>query len=93
MSRVLGEEESAAERGDKRYREADEPPFGEAPNAYLRMICARPDFAARTALCLADGDGRNGCWLAAQGLAVTAVDVSAVATDRAFALDRRHGCA
>lgn len=91
MSAVQGEEESAAERWDRRYRAAGAPPFGEAPNAYLRMIRARPDFAARTALCLADGDGRNGRWLAAQGLAVTAVDVSTVATEQALALDARDG--
>ena len=82
---------SSAARWDERYRAAAAPPFGEAPNAYLRMVCARPDFAARSALCLADGDGRNGRWLAAQGLAVTAVDVSAVATEQALALDARHG--
>jgi SAM-dependent methyltransferase len=85
------DDSSSAERWDKRYRAAAEPPFGEAPNDYLRMICARPDFAARRALCLADGDGRNGRWLAAQGLEVTAVDVSAVATERALDLDRRSG--
>jgi hypothetical protein len=85
------EEGSAAARWDKRYRAAVEPPFGEAPNEYLRMICARADFAARSALCLADGDGRNGRWLAARGLAVTAVDVSAVATEKALALDACHG--
>ncbi|HMA13318.1 MAG: class I SAM-dependent methyltransferase [Bacteroidota bacterium] len=91
------EEGSAAERWDRRYRAAEAPPFGEAPNDYLRMIAARPDFTARpdfkasTALCLADGDGRNGRWLAGQGLAVTAVDVSAVATERALLLDARDG--
>ena len=84
---------SSAERWDKRYRAAKEPPFGEAPSEYLRMILARSDFAARRVLCLADGDGRNGAWLAAQGCAVTAVDCSAVATERAQDLDRRRGVA
>src|SRR3546814_13047503 len=55
------------------------------------MVCARSDFAARSVLCLADGDGRIGCWLAARGLAVTALDVSAVATEKARTLDARHG--
>ena len=81
-SRNADAEASAAARWDRRYRAAVAPPFGEAPNDYLRMICAHQDFTARSALCLADGDGRNGAWLAGQGLAVTAVDVSAVATDR-----------
>ena len=55
------------------------------------MVCARSDFAARRVLCLADGDGRNGAWLAGRGLAVTAVDVSAVANEKAQALDRSRG--
>lgn len=76
---------------DKRYGASSEPLFGEAPNEYLRMICARSDFTAESALCLADGDGRNGAWLAAEGLAVTAMDLSAVATERARALDARRG--
>ena len=42
-------------------------------------------------LSLADGDGRNGCWLAEQGFEVTAVDVSSVATECARALDSRRG--
>ena len=88
---MASDEGSSAARWDKRYLAAAEPPFGEAPNDYLRMICARADFAAQTALSLADGDGRNGCWLAEQGFTVTAVDVSAVATERARALDRRRG--
>jgi hypothetical protein len=92
-SKAPDAEGSAAARWDRRYRAAAEPPFGEAPNEYLRMVCARSDFAARSALCLADGDGRNGAWLAGQGLAVTAVDVSAVATERARDLDRRRGVA
>ncbi len=87
------QESSSAERWDQRYAAAREPPFGEAPNQYLRMICARSDFAARRVLSLADGDGRNGAWLAGEGYAVTALDVSAVATARAAALDRRRGVA
>src|SRR3546814_18067855 len=86
-----GKEESAAARWDKRYGAATAPLVGTAPNEYLRAVCARADFAARTALCLADGDGRNGCWLAQQGLAVTALDVSAAATGKARALDDRRG--
>jgi hypothetical protein len=83
----------SAARWDKRYRAAAEPPFGEAPNDYLRGVCVRADFGARTALSLADGDGRNGRWLAECGLSVTALDVSAVATERALALDSRRGVA
>ena len=90
---MTAEETSSAARWDRRYRAAVAPPFGEAPNEYLRMVCARSDFAARRVLSLADGDGRNGAWLAGQGLTVTAIDVSAVASERAQALDRRRGVA
>lgn len=76
---------------DARYAAAEGGLFGERPNDYLRMACARPGFAPRTALMLADGDGRNGSWLAAQGVAVTAVDLSAEATRRAAARDRAAG--
>ncbi|SFH92994.1 class I SAM-dependent methyltransferase [Albimonas pacifica] len=78
---------------DARYAAAQGGLFGEAPNAWLAMCLARPGVAPRTALCLADGDGRNGTWLAARGLAVTAMDLSAEATRRAEARDRAAGVA
>lgn len=76
---------------DSRYAAAEGGLFGEAPNLYLTMVAGRPDFAARSMLLLADGDGRNGTWVATQGLAVTAVDLSRVATDRALARDAAAG--
>tara|TARA_R110002073_G_scaffold73519_2_gene179943 strand:+ start:890 stop:1510 length:621 start_codon:yes stop_codon:yes gene_type:complete len=71
--------------------EADSRLFGDQPCEYVRTVLARSDFAPRTALCLADGDGRNGGWLAEQGIAVTAVDASSVATDLARAHDTARG--
>ena len=71
--------------------EADTRLFGDQPCEYLREVMARSDFSARSALCLADGDGRNGGWLAEQGLAVTAVDASSVATDLARTHDTARG--
>ncbi|MGI9411347.1 MAG: class I SAM-dependent methyltransferase [Hyphomicrobiaceae bacterium] len=76
---------------DKAYREADTALFGEEPTDFVRAVTTRPDFRCRTALCLADGDGRNGRWLARRGLRVTAVDVSAVATEIAEAKDGAAG--
>lgn len=76
---------------DKRYAEADASMFGRAPNTYVVQAVARPDFVARSALCLADGDGRNGRYLAQSGLAVTGVDISGVATSQAAALDAAAG--
>jgi SAM-dependent methyltransferase len=75
---------------DARYAQAVGSLFGEAPNLWLRMAMARID-PPRDALLPADGDGRNGAWLAAQGVAVTAVDLSAEATRRAQARDAAAG--
>ncbi len=64
--------------------------FGEAPNAFLvsqQGIIRR----CRKALAVADGEGRNGVWLAEQGLAVTTLDASAVGIGKAEALAARRG--
>lgn len=76
---------------DKRYTEADAPLFGGVANNYVVQTVARADFRAQSALCLADGDGRNGRYLARQGLSVTGVDLSAVGTGQAIALDAAAG--
>ena len=76
---------------DKRYRESPERLFGAAPIQYLRQVMARSDVAPERALMLGDDDGRNGTWLAGQGVQVTAVDISAVATEQAMAHDRAAG--
>lgn len=76
---------------NKRYTETDSRLFGDQPNEYVREVLARSDFQPRTALCLADGDGRNSGWLAEQSLTVTAVDISSVATEQALAHDRARG--
>lgn len=78
---------------DKRYTAAEARLFGDRPNEYLRQVMARSDVAPASALMIGDGDGRNGAWLAAQGLAVTAVDISAVATKQARAHDAAAGVA
>jgi SAM-dependent methyltransferase len=64
--------------------------FGEAPNRYLEEL--RPWFApGMRALALGDGEGRNGVWLAEQGLRVTALDWSAVGMAKAAQLAGRRG--
>lgn len=65
--------------------------FGRAPNRYVVQTLARDDFAAKSALCLADGDGRNGRYLARQELAVTGVDLSTVGTEIAARHDADAG--
>jgi len=74
-----------------RYRDAgNDYLFGIAPNHFLAR---RADLFAqgRTALSVADGEGRNSVWLAEQGLEVTAVEISAVAVAKAHKLSAaRH---
>lgn len=64
--------------------------FGEAPNEFLvsQRAHLRP---GQRALAVADGEGRNGVWLAKQGLRVLSVDASPVAIEKAAALARREG--
>lgn len=56
--------------------------FGTSPNAFLASQQHLLKSGQR-ALAIADGEGRNGVWLAEQGLQVTAVDFSPVALDKA----------
>ncbi len=64
--------------------------FGEAPNAFLksRLSLFNP---GQTVLAVADGEGRNGVWLAEQGLRVHAVDASKVALEKSCQLADRRG--
>ncbi len=47
--------------------------FGERPNAFLSRQKQRLQ-GRRRALAVADGEGRNGVWLAEQGLEVVSLD-------------------
>ncbi|HPT49444.1 MAG TPA: class I SAM-dependent methyltransferase [Accumulibacter sp.] len=74
-----------------RYRDAGETYlFGTEPNRFLtgRATVLR---VGETALCIADGEGRNSVWLAERGLTTTAVDISAVAVDKARRLATDRG--
>ena len=62
--------------------------FGEGPNAFLRTHAA--DLIPGRALCVADGEGRNGVWLAEQGWGVVSLDFSDVAQRKAVALAARR---
>jgi SAM-dependent methyltransferase len=66
--------------------------FGEAPNRYLGSLAPRL-LPGMRALAVGDGEGRNGVWLARQGLAVTSLDWSATGLAKARALAARHGVA
>ena len=64
--------------------------FGTAPNVFLAAQAPRLRRGA-SALCVADGEGRNSVWLARQGLEVTAFDFSPVALDKAKRFARESG--
>lgn len=66
--------------------------FGTEPNRFLAAQAARLRPGMR-ALALADGEGRNGVWLAEQGLSVVSIDSAAVAVDKARRLARMRGVA
>lgn len=80
----------ARETWDRRYSEANGLLFGADPNPWLaehhRLLPA-----GGKVLCVADGESRNGVFLAAAGFDVTAFDISPVAIDKARALAAQRG--
>jgi cyclopropane fatty-acyl-phospholipid synthase-like methyltransferase len=74
---------------DERYAGEDYL-FGTEPNEFLvsQRHFLKPDMSC---LAVADGEGRNGVWLAQQGLHVLSVEASAVALDKAKKLARQRG--
>jgi len=66
---------------DERYA-TDDYIFGTAPNVFLASQAGLIRSGMR-ALAIADGEGRNGVWLAEQGAQVHAIDVSPVALEKA----------
>jgi cyclopropane fatty-acyl-phospholipid synthase-like methyltransferase len=82
-------EAEALARWNTRYAQADYL-FGMEPNAFLASQAYRLK-PGRKALSIADGEGRNGVFLARQGLAVLSVDFSPVALEKAKSLAARAG--
>jgi cyclopropane fatty-acyl-phospholipid synthase-like methyltransferase len=64
--------------------------FGTAPNAFLAAQAHRLR-PGQVALAVADGEGRNGVWLAEQGLDVLSIDFSPRAQNKARALAAARG--
>ena len=64
--------------------------FGKEPNYFLASCKAILPRSGR-ALAVADGEGRNGVWLAEQGLDVVSIDFSPSAQQKARALARERG--
>lgn len=80
---------SEFERWEERFSSPDYV-FGTEPNAFLRKQASRFKRGQR-ALSLADGEGRNGVWLALQGVEVLSVDFSPKALAKAESLARMRG--
>lgn len=72
------------DRWNARYA-GDDLLFGDRPNAFLERngMLLRPGMRA---LAVADGEGRNGVWLAEQGLDVLSIDISDLAQAKAARL-------
>jgi SAM-dependent methyltransferase len=91
-SKSLG---SAAQRlqdfWDKRYA-GEGFAYGSAPNDFLQASCHFISPAGEV-LCVADGEGRNGVWLAQQGMKVTSVDIAPQGMAKAHALALQRGVA
>lgn len=64
--------------------------FGKEPSQFL-IKHAQLLSSGRKALCVADGEGRNGVWLAEQGIDVHAIDGSAAALEKANLLAAERG--
>ena len=79
---------SAADFWNKRYQ-TDEFLFGVEPNDFIRAVTPEARSGAK-AFAPADGEGRNGVFLAQLGYQVTSVDVSEFAIEKARALAKTH---
>ena len=74
---------------DERYS-VGEFVYGTEPNDFLRQH-AHHLLASSRVLCLADGEGRNGVYLASLGHQVTSVDSSAIGLEKAQRLAKQRG--
>ncbi|MGZ5882081.1 MAG: class I SAM-dependent methyltransferase [Xanthobacteraceae bacterium] len=80
---------SEYERWEGRYRVPDYV-FGKEPNYFL-VSCKALLPRSGKVLAVADGEGRNGIWLAEQGLEVLSLDFSPSAQQKARALAKQRG--
>lgn len=79
----------AVNHWDERYSSEDYL-FGREPNAFLRREAHRFEKGS-SVLAVADGEGRNGVFLAGLGLAVHAIDTSSVALEKSARLADEMG--
>lgn len=81
----------AISRWNERYTATDDYLFGTTPNEFLVRHATpriKPGF---TVLAIADGEARNGVWLAEQGCEVWSQDAAPAATEKARRLAAQRG--
>ena len=86
---TLPAENTERDRWNARFA-ADGFVFGTEPNVFLASQRGRLA-PGMSALCVADGEGRNSVWLAKQGLEVAAFDFSPVGLAKAMKLAQQNG--
>jgi len=74
---------------EARYGDSDTYVYGTEPNDFLRRAVA--DLSPGRVLCIADGEGRNGVFLASLGHTVTSVDQTASGMAKADRLAEERG--
>lgn len=82
---------SASEFWNERYQAKDYI-FGIEPNDFIKAVTS-PASSGQKAYAPADGEGRNGVYLAQLGYDVTSTDVANLAVDKAHALAAQKGVA
>jgi len=80
---------SASEFWNTRYQ-TDEYIFGTEANDFIKAVTPKAE-AGQTAYAPADGEGRNGVYLASIGYEVSSADVSELAVAKAHALAQQRG--
>jgi trans-aconitate methyltransferase len=83
---------SMSDMWDQRYAENPNI-FGDAPNDFLVATWHHVPRGAGPVVCIGDGQGRNGVYLAQQGFDVVSVDLSSVGMQAAAALAEQRGVA
>lgn len=82
---------TAISKWNERFLASDDYVFGKEPNAFLVRQATPRLKPGMTVLAVADGEGRNGVWLAEQGCEVWSVDSAPAASERAQALAAERG--
>ncbi len=87
----MSEMKPAISKWNERFLATDDYLFGKSPNAFLVKQATPRIKSAMTVLALADGEGRNGVWLAEQGCEVWSVDSAPAASEKARKLAAERG--